>query len=147
MFDYTGKKIVTIDSCKKEILNEFARIRKLTSLSSPWPEKIKPEKVWLYESIDKLKRVGNQGKVKMNEIKIHTIADLQRHVQSYGLPKLPIFCLGRIYEHIPVALPLETNNFHQRPLESKKSLFLEIWRDMGREVKVFILHVGILLYH
>ena len=36
VFDYTEKKIITIDACKKEILNEFARIRKLTSSSSPW---------------------------------------------------------------------------------------------------------------
>ena len=41
----------------------------------------------------------------------------------------------------------ETNAFHQRSQESKKILFIEIWRDMGREVKVVILHVKILLYH
>ena len=38
---FIGKKIVTIDAYKKEILNEFARIRKLTSSSSPWFEKNK----------------------------------------------------------------------------------------------------------
>ena len=31
VFDYIEKKIVTIDAYKKEILNEFARIRELTS--------------------------------------------------------------------------------------------------------------------
>ena len=36
--DYTDKKIVTIDAYKKYILNEFARISKLTSSSSPWVE-------------------------------------------------------------------------------------------------------------
>ena len=36
VFGYIEKKIVTIDAYKKEILNESARIRKLTSLSSPW---------------------------------------------------------------------------------------------------------------
>ena len=36
VFDYTGKKIVAIDAYKKEILNEFVRIRKLTSSSSPF---------------------------------------------------------------------------------------------------------------
>ena len=41
VFDYTGKKIVTIYAYKKEILNEFTRIRKLTLSSSPWAEKIK----------------------------------------------------------------------------------------------------------
>ena len=47
VFDYTDKKIVTIDALKKEILNEFARIRKLASSSSPWVEKIKTDKIWL----------------------------------------------------------------------------------------------------
>ena len=41
VFDYTDKKIVTIDAYKKYILNEFARIRKLTSWSLPWVEKLK----------------------------------------------------------------------------------------------------------
>ena len=66
---------------------------------------MKPDKIWLCQSIVKLKGTGNQGKEKMNEINIHTISDLQRYVQSYGLPKLPIFGLGQIYEHELVALP------------------------------------------
>ena len=78
MFNYTGKKIVTIDANKKEIRNEFARIRKLTLSSSPWFEKIKTDKIWLCEFVDKLKGIGKQGEVKTNEINIHTIADLQR---------------------------------------------------------------------
>ena len=41
----------------------------------------------------------------------------------------------------------KTTAFPQRPQESKKYLFLEIWREMGREVKVVILHVKILIYH
>ena len=41
----------------------------------------------------------------MNEINVHTIADFQRYVRSYGLPKLPIRGLGQIYEHALVALP------------------------------------------
>ena len=36
VFDYTENKNFTIDPYKKEILNELARIRKLTSSSSPW---------------------------------------------------------------------------------------------------------------
>ena len=36
VFNYTEKKIVTMYAYKKEILNEFARIRNLTSLLSPW---------------------------------------------------------------------------------------------------------------
>ena len=55
--------------------------------------------------IGKLKGIGKQGEVKINDINIHTIADLQRYVWSYGLTKLPIRGLGRIYEHGLVALP------------------------------------------
>ena len=87
-------------------MNEFARIRKLTSSSSPWVEKIKTDKIWLCESVGKLKGIVKQGEVKINEINIHTIADLQRYVQSYGLPKLKIRGLGQIYEHGLVALPV-----------------------------------------
>ena len=41
----------------------------------------------------------------MNEINIHTIANFQRYVLSYGFPKLSIRVLGQIYEHAQVALP------------------------------------------
>ena len=41
----------------------------------------------------------------MNEINVHIIADFQRYVQSYGLPKLSIRGLGKIYKHALVALP------------------------------------------
>ena len=60
MFNYTGKKMVTIDAYKKEIINEFARIRKITSSSSPWVENIKTDKIWLCGSVGKLKGTGNQ---------------------------------------------------------------------------------------
>ena len=82
----------------------------------------------------------------MNEINIHTIADFRRYVRSYGFPKLPIHGLGQIYEHGLVSLPRKSTpsvKYHR----TEKFLFLEIWRDMGREVKVVILHVKILLYH
>ena len=95
VFDYTEKKIVTISAYKKEKRNELERIRKLTSSSSPWVEKIKTDKIWLCESVGKLKGTGKQGEVKMNEINIHTIAYLQRYVQSYGLTKLSIRGLGK----------------------------------------------------
>ena len=81
------------------------RIRKLTLSSSPWVEKIKTDKIWLCESVGKLKGIGKQGEVKMHEIKVHTISDFQWYVQSYGLPKLSISGLGQIYEHALVALP------------------------------------------
>ena len=70
--------------------NELERIRKLTSSSSPWVKRIKTEKIWLCEYVGKLKGIGKQGEIKMHEINIHTIADFQRYVKSYGLPKLSI---------------------------------------------------------
>ena len=42
--------------------------------------KIKTDKIWICESMGKLKGIGNQEEVKMNEIKIHTIYDLQSYV-------------------------------------------------------------------
>ena len=50
VFNYTGNKNFTIDPYKKDILNKFAIIRKLTSSSSPWVKKIKTDKIWLCES-------------------------------------------------------------------------------------------------
>ena len=100
------KEIVTIDAYKKETPNEFARIRNLTSLSSPWAKKIKTDKIWLCESVGKLKGVGKQVEAKMDEINIQTIADLQRYVRSYGLPKPLIRGLYQIYEHVLLALPI-----------------------------------------
>ena len=82
----------------------------------------------------------------MNEINIHTIADLQRYVQYYGLPKLPIRVLVQIYEHGLVALPRKPTPSIKDHRKSK-IIFLEIWRDMGIEVKFVILHVKIMMYH
>ena len=42
--------------------------------------KIKTDNIWLCESVGKIKGTGKQGEVKTNEMKIHTIADLQRYV-------------------------------------------------------------------
>ena len=81
VFDYTDNKIVTIDAYKKEILNEFAIMRNLTSWLSPWLKKIKTDNIWLCESVGKLKGIVKQGEVKMNEINVHTITDFQRYVQ------------------------------------------------------------------
>ena len=65
---------------KKDTRNEFARIRKLTSSSSPWVEQMKSENVQLCEYVGKLKGIGNQEETKINEMNIHTIADLQKYV-------------------------------------------------------------------
>ena len=68
-------------------------------MSSPWVEKITTDKIWLCESVGKLKEIRKQGEIKINDINIHTIADLQRYVCSYVLPKMPIRGLCQIYEH------------------------------------------------
>ena len=64
MFDYTGKKIVTKYAYKKEIPNEFARISNLTLSLSPWVKNMKTDKIWICESIGKLKGKGNQEEAK-----------------------------------------------------------------------------------
>ena len=56
-FDYSGKKIVTIDVYKKKILKEFTRVQKITSSLLQWIKK-NTDKVRLCESIGKLKGVG-----------------------------------------------------------------------------------------
>ena len=83
----------------------------------------------------------------MYDMNIHTIADLQRYVRSYGLPKPLIRGLYQIYEHVLLALPRKPTPSIKDHRETKKPLFLKIWRDMGREFKFVILHVKILLYH
>ena len=50
----------------------------------------KTDKVWIFESIGKLKGVGQQTKAKMNELRINKIADLQLHVHHHDIPKVPI---------------------------------------------------------
>ena len=71
----------------------------------PWVKKIKTDKIWICEYVDKLNGISKQVEVKMNEINVNTIANFQRYVRSYGLPKLSIRGLGQIYEHALVALP------------------------------------------
>ena len=68
----------------------------------------KTDHVWLYESVGKLKGLGNQAKSKMNELRIHTISDLQPHVRHHGIPKVPIRGFGRIYDIAIQALPGKT---------------------------------------
>ena len=116
-------------------------------MSSPWPEKIKTDNIWLCESVGKLKGIGKQGEVKMNEINIHTTADLQRYARSYGLPKMPIRGLGQIYEHGMVALPGKPTpsiKDHRKAKNPYLSRYGERWVE---KLKFVILRVKILLYH
>ena len=61
VFYYTEKKIVKISAYKQEMTHELERVKKLTSSSSPWVKKIKTEKIWLCESVGKLKGTGKKG--------------------------------------------------------------------------------------
>ena len=53
------------------------------------------DKVWLCESVGKLKGVGKLAIAKMNELRINTIADLQLHVRHCG--KVPVRGFDQIY--------------------------------------------------
>ena len=68
-------------------------------------QKTKTDKVWICEYVGRLKGVVHQAKYKMNELIIHTIADLQLHVCYRGFPKVPIRCFGRIYDIFIQYLP------------------------------------------
>ena len=54
--------------------------------------KIYIDKVWICESVGKIKGVGQLAIAKMDELRIHTIADLQLHVRHHG--KVPIRGFG-----------------------------------------------------
>ena len=60
--------------------------------------KTKTDKVWLCESVGNLKGLGQQAKLKMNELRIHTIADVQLHVHRLGITKVLIQGFGQIYD-------------------------------------------------
>ena len=85
---------------------------------------------WICESVGKLKGIRKQGEVKMNEINVHAIADFQRYVQSYGLPKLPIHGLRQIYKHALVALPCKptpSTKDHRKSRNPYLSRYGERW--------------------
>ena len=95
---------------------------------SLWVKKIKTDKIWLCESVGKLKGIGRQGEVKMNDITVHTIADLQRYVRSYGLPKLSICGLVQVYNHALVALPgkpMPSVKYHRKEKKILISQYME----------------------
>ena len=48
------------------------------------------DRVKLCEYVGKLKGVGQQTKAKTNQLRIHTIANLQLHVHHHGTPKVHI---------------------------------------------------------
>ena len=70
------------------------------------------DKVWLCKSVGKLKGVGHTEMAKMNELRTHTISDLQLHVNHHG--KVPIRGFDRIYamalQDIPGNSPYSFND-------------------------------------
>ena len=72
----------------------------------------------------------------MNEINIHTIADLQRYVRSYGFPKLPICGLGQIYEHVLVALPGKPTPSIKDHSKAKNTYFLRYGERWVEKLKL-----------
>ena len=93
-------------------------------------QKEKTDKIWICEYVGKLKGIGKQEEVKMNEINVHTIAYFQRYVQSYGLPKLSIRGLGQIYDHALVDLPGKPTTSvkdHRKAINPSYSRYGEKW--------------------
>ena len=85
--------------------HELERVEKLTSSSSPWVEKIKTEKIWLCESVGKLKGKVKQGKVKMNKINVHTIADEFR-IHTISDLQLHVCHRGKVFLDLILAMTL-----------------------------------------
>ena len=75
----------------------------------------KTDKVWLCESVGKIKGVGQPEKTKTNKLIIHTITDLQLHVNHHGTPKVHIrgfeifmIWLFKLYRGTPLIIPRTT---------------------------------------
>ena len=93
---------------------------------------MKTDKIWIFESVGKLMRIGKQVEAKMNEINIRTIAELKSYVQSYELPKLPIRGLLQIYEHGLEDLPRKPTpsiKDHRKAKKPYLSRYWERWVD------------------
>ena len=107
---------------------------------------MKTDNIWICESVGKLKGIGNQGEEK-NE--------WDKHSHHLWFTKTCLIVWVDQATNIRLRLNLwnwigistkETDAFHQRPQESKKSALLQIWRYMGREVKAVLLHVKIVMH-
>ena len=68
----------------------------------------------------------------MNELSIHTIADLQIHVHNHGIPKVPIRGFGQIYDIALQDLPENPPSYfkdHRKAKNPYLSRYGEIWVD------------------
>ena len=88
------------------------------------------DKVWLCESLGKLKGVGQLVIAKMDQLRIHTIADIQLHVRHHG--KVPIRGFGRIYaislQDLPGNPPSSFKD-HRKAKNPYLSIYGERWVD------------------
>ena len=92
--------------------------------------KTNADKVWLYESVGKINKVGQLATAKMNELRIHTIADLHLHIHHHG--KVPIRGFDQIYAMALQALPgdhLSSFKDHRKSKNLYISRYGEIWVD------------------
>ena len=88
----------------------------------------KRDKVWSCESVGKLKGVGRLAKVKINELSIHTIADLQLHVHHHGIPKVNIRGFNQIYD---ISIQALLGNLPS-PFKDHRKAKIRIFKDMER---------------
>ena len=105
-------------------------MRQITSSSSQWIKRTTTDKVWLCKSIGKVKGVGQLAISKMNELRIHTIADLQLHVRHCG--KVLIRGFDRIYAMALQALPGNPRSSfkdHRKAKNPYHSRYGEGWVD------------------
>ena len=92
----------------------------------------KTDKVCLCEYVGKLKGVGQLTRAKMNELRTHTIADLQLHVRHHGIPKVPIRGFDQIYDMTLQALPRNPPSYfkdHRKAKNTYLSRYGERWMD------------------
>ena len=82
-------------STKKKYRKNFQDFKSLFHHSY---NELKTDKVWICESLGKLKGVWHQETVNMNELSNHKIADLQLHIIHHGIPKVHIWGFGQIYD-------------------------------------------------
>ena len=93
-------------------------------------KKTNTDKVWLCESVGKLKGVGQLEIAKMNELRIHKISDIQLHVRHHG--KVPIRGFDQIYDMALQALPgnpLFPFKDHRKAKNPYLSRYGERWVD------------------
>ena len=96
---------------------------------SQWVNKTKTDKLWICESVGKLKGVGNQAKVKINELIIHTISYIQLHVCHHDTPKVYIQGFGQIDDTALQALPGKTHPYIKDHRKEKIRIFQGMERD------------------